>query len=376
MNRPKPLLLVYAQDAGGARAILPVVKELISRGCYHIHILTHRFAGNIFRREGMASIDLGQVSMVPLNAQSANQLLVQLNPCGVFCGTSSQSDPSNGELIRAAREAKVPCFALMDHWKGWDRFRSHRGVWDYLPTLLGVIDEVSRQQATKSGIPPSSICIVGHPHLEALFQAGPSMQGNLREKWRFNPDDFVCTLFTQPIVEGEGERRTLHAFLAGERAKAMEGIIRALNESCSRRGLRLRMLIKPHPREIVENLRGEAVGIQIVREEDSLDVALSSDLVIGIDSMSLYEAHIAGASVVGLRLDPFHRESSLPEESPAFFPVVRSNQEFSDFISNFEWEGRLQLPIYPLPKGAVTACCEALDNLVKSAGITREEIFR
>lgn len=376
MNRPRPLLLVYAQDAGGARAIVPVVKELITRGRYQLHIITHRFAGDIFRAEGIAAIELGRVSTVPMDARSAGELMKRIRPAVFFCGTSGQSDPSNGELIRAAREADIPCFALMDHWKGWDRFRSHRGAWDYLPARLGVIDEVSRQQATKSGIPSSSICIVGHPHLEALSRIDASRKGKLREMWGAGPADFVCALFTQPIVEGEGERRTLHAFLAGERARAMEGIIRVLKDSCSRRGRRLRMFVRPHPREIAEGLDGEALGMPILAKENSLDVALSSDLVMGVDSMSLYEAHMAGASVVGLRLRPFRQNLGLAEETPAFFPLVRSEQEFSEAISDLAWKGKRRLPAYPLAKGAVAACCEVLDDLVKSAGIIREEILR
>lgn len=375
MSQRKPLLLIYAQDTGGARAIVPVVQKLISAGRYQLHIITHLFAGDIFGREDITSADLGQVSTVPLDSRSAGELLGGICPSGVFCGTSSQSDPSNGELIRAAREAGVPCFALMDHWKGWDRFRSHRGAWDYLPSLLGVIDETSREQAVKKGVLPSSLCVVGHPHLEVLFQAGSLKKENLREKWGVEPTDFVATFFTQAIVEGEGEKRVLYPFLTGERINVIEKLCRVLQDFAAKRERRFRLFVKPHPREVAEGLKCEVAGIQLVKEGEPLDVALSSDLVMGIDSMILYEAHICGGTVVGLRLDPFQGEPVFGEESPHFFPVIRSEDEFLRFLRNHDWQGKRQLRVYPLPKSSVNTCCEVLDVIVKSAGAICGEAF-
>jgi hypothetical protein len=353
--------------------MVPVVQRLISAGRYRLHIITHLFAGDIFGGEGIASTDLGQVSAVPLDDRSAGELLGRTCPSGVLCSTSSQSDPSNGELIRAARKAGVPCFALMDHWKGWDRFRSHRGAWDYLPSLLGVIDETSRKRAVKRGIPSSSLCVVGHPHLETLFHTGSSRKENLRGKWGAETTDFIATLFTQAIVEGEGEKRVLYPFLTGERMMAVERLRRVLQNFAAQRGRRLRLFVKPHPREVAQGLKYEAAGIQLLEEGEPLDVALSSDLVMGIDSMILYEAYICGAAVVGLRLDPFRGGIGFSEESPHFFPVVRSEDEFLRFLRSHDWQGERRLRVYPLPKAAVNTCCEVLDEITKFSGVICRE---
>ena len=149
------LLLVYAQDAGGALAICPIVDRLILDGEYSVKVVTHSSASDLYRKLKIKHDTLEVLTeKIPLNGTSACGLLRKLGPTKIISTTSNnRNDPSNGELIRAARVIGIPCFAFFEHWKGWKKLSSSDDPLRYFPDVLGVIDHRSVEYGVSLGFP-------------------------------------------------------------------------------------------------------------------------------------------------------------------------------------------------------------------------------
>ncbi len=371
-------IFIYAQDGGGARAILPVVRSLLKKDPEAVSVVTHLFASEIFQKCGFPAADLSKVAeKVPLTPSGARRVLEEISPFAVFCTTSNNGqDPSNGEIIRAAASLGVPCFAVMDHWKGWSRFHDEDGDWSYLPDVLGVIDEVALTRGLREGIPPARMEIVGHSHLEALAAGGLADRMELREKWGIEGENvFVCTLFTQPMREGD----VLSPLLEGERLKVVERAFRILEDRMKRRGREVVIFVRPHPREMA--LFGATYeSLPFGRQETeapSLDLAKASELVLGLDSMILYEAHFCGRPVLSLCLGAGAGFSDKPEDGPGFLPEAKSLSDLEGFLEELDDKGPIPgvgRTAHAIPSGAVDACERILQRLCGGNSLFPKEV--
>ena len=371
-------LLVFAQDAGGARAIVPVVQSLFESSRRPLQVVSHLFAADVFREAGIAATDLREFGMrVPLTPEEALSVLVRWSPAAIFCATANNSyDPSNGELIRAARELRIPCFVIMDHWKGWSRLhRDERDLY-YLPDLLGVIDEASRARGIREGVPAEQMAIVGHPYLEALFASRRQWGGDREETRRSVPEGFVCTLFTQPAVTGEGERVSVRPLLEGARAEAVAEVFRSCEKCLGQRGRTVQFFIRLHPREIA-NMQDGGVSFPGARTDTvspALQLARSSNLVLGLDSMILYEAMFSGRPTFSLRIGPLAEMPGAFEDSPGLLPEIRTIEEFEEALERLLDTLRRgngggspsEAAAYPLPPGATETCGRILKRMMES----------
>jgi hypothetical protein len=371
-------IFIYAQDGGGARAIAPVVRSLLEKYPEGVSVITHLFAEEIFGKYEFPVENLSKIAgKVPLTLPAARRVLEEISPSAVFCTTSNNDqDPSNGEIIRASASLGIPCFAMMDHWKGWPRFHDVDGDWSYLPDVLGVIDERALTRGLQEGISPERMEIVGHPHLEALAAGGPADRKELREKLGIEDGNvFVCTLFTQPMRGGNG----LRPLLEGERLKAVEKILGTLKDRMDRRGREALIFVRPHPREMA--LFGDIYESlpfgRLETETASLELAKASELVLGLDSMILYEAYCCGRPVLSLRLGASAGFSDEPEDGPELWPVANSPFEFEGFMEEFDDEGAIPgagRAAHAIPTGAVVACERILQRLCGGNSLFSKEL--
>ena len=371
-------IFIYAQDGGGARAIAPVVRTLLKKYPEGVSVITHLFAEEMFREYEFPVEDLSKIAgKVPLTLPVARRVLEEISPSIVFCTTSNNDqDPSNGEIIRASASLGIPCFAMMDHWKGWSRFHDVDGDWSYLPDVLGVIDERALTRGLQEGISPERMEIVGHPHLEALATGGHADRKELREKLGIEDGNvFVCTLFTQPMREGNG----LRPLLEGERLKAVEKILGTLKDRMHRWGREAVIFVRPHPREMA--LFGDIYESlpfgRLETETASLELAKVSELVLGLDSMILYEAYCCGRPVLSLRLGKSAGFSDEPDDGFGLWPVAKSLSDLEVFLEELDDDGSIPgagRMAHAIPTGAVVACERILERLCGENSLFSKEL--
>lgn len=367
MSPVRPRVLVYAQDAGGARAIAPVVERLVDSGLWETQVLAHLFAVGIFRESGISAEELRVVAGgVPLTEGDARRLLSNFSPDALFCTTSNNLfDPSNGVLVAAARELAIPSLGLMDHWKGWSRFHEKNRDFGFLPNRLGVIDEWSVVRGTREGIAPGRMVAVGHPRLESLFRSAEGLPRR-PEGWReFSSSEFVCTLFTQPVAGlREEEEAVLRPLLEEGRSETIRKVFRRCAAYAERTGRKGRFMVCLHPREqamaeVGMSLLGEAVADS---RSSALELAFSSHAVFGIDSMILFEAMFSGVPAAGLRIGSLAGLSAVGD-LPDILPCVQTLDELDAWLERNEGRGPLFAGSYPLPRDAAGTCIRLLEQM-------------
>lgn len=283
----QPRVLVYAQDPGGANLIAPIVKALCDRAPREAVVVSHPLAEGAFRRAGLAAEPAAaHLPSLPADDADIDAWLARVAPSHVICSASSRHvDLTNARLIAGARRRGVPSLTFLDHWVGFDRFTDDAGAPAYLPDVVGVPDRYCQDRVVALGADRANAPIVGHAHLEALAA-------------RPRPDAAAgvarLLLVSQPVVQDRSFRGAL--FLEDRGERAVDRIAEALDPLVA--AGRVCLAYRAHPKE-----RGDETlpaGVAIDAEEGGAALFDRHDVFIGVTSMVLFEAAVAGRAVVQL----------------------------------------------------------------------------
>ncbi len=378
---PKPLedeplkkkILIFAQDTGGTKAILPVINNLIKNWDIDLLIIGHLYACEIFIKEKINFTKLEDVvDQIPITEENGSSLLNETKPNIVFCTTSNNRfDPSNGNIISASRNNNIPSFALFDHWKGWKRIHKGKNLKYYLPNILGVIDEKSRLFGESIGIPKDCMEIVGQPHLEQLFFHNAEKSYHFRKKLNIREDAILCTFFSQPVIQ-ENEESIEFKSLLDVKTKLILKIFEICKKELQTNQQPVVFCFKSHPKEPDFSLpQKEKIQMRIIDNTvDSLSLAIHSDLVLGIDSMILYEAYFSHCNTISLR---FHELTGIDENfqlSPRLLPEAMDENDLFGEINTMKESilnhtSKQDLLNYPLSKGSLDKCEGILKRMIR-----------
>jgi len=294
-------VLAVAGDAGGARAIAPAIRALGHRSGYTVECRAYAAATDIWTRAGF-----DPRAIEPMEDFSFDRVLL---------GTSMGKEQWELEVIRKAARCKVRSISMLDlgvHCR--ERFTAPDGAF-VLPDVIAVIDEQVRQAMIALGFPPERLAVTGHPGFDEL--AGCHRPETVREaalRLRLLagcPDDELCLLYaSQPLSQLVALQE-----LGFDENGVLDAVVAILGRVLERRSRRATLLVKLHPREAKRNFSLPAyhtprLSLKTAADEmEPWEMALGSDLVIGMNSMLLMEACLLGKAVVsyqpGLRItDP------------------------------------------------------------------------
>lgn len=382
MSRAKPLILVYAQDLGGARSILPVVRRLLQDETLSVKVIVHGRAVALFRQEGVPADPLESIEpALPLTLATATRLVTRLAPALLFASSSHPRDPSNGYLIWAAREAGIPTVALVEHWKGWERFRPSPGeAMLFVPGLLGVPDRLAYELYVAEGLRPEAVRIVGHPYLEQIVRerdqwCEAARVASLKARMGIGRNDSVVLFCSETIHDHEYHsfcRKSCvpltEVFIKGKRI--MTWLQETVAKQATDSGRVLHLVVRPHPNQ--KTL--PCPGVQVLDQEAFSDVeavALSM-AVLGLSTMPLVEAGVLGKSAASLAFfDGWHPsrvffKPSLWERQP-FFSVLTKAEQLGNFLaSSLAGENTRRLPL-AFEQEVLAGSTERCLNLLKSS---------
>ena len=288
-------LLIYAQDVGGGRFILPVVKEIIAkRSAPETVVLVHPLSHPLFRKENIAHQKLEDaIKVVPAASETWETYLKEHNIERVFCTTSSPyRDLSNGHLIAAAHDLGIPTLGVMDHWKGYDRFFKE-GEPCWCPDHICCIDDSCVQKLCDIGCRADRIHVVGHPYLERICteSRGAGSIGNT-----------IRVLFvSQPITSDESFKGIFFVKVGGRRlTDEITDVIEMNSAHFAVPDRKVRMYLRPHPKEQPVEKLPEGVEIDPFPEWDTS--LREHHVFVGMDSMALVEAGLAGKQCITLNM--------------------------------------------------------------------------
>jgi hypothetical protein len=338
--------LVLAGDAGGARALVPVIRRLRETPGVSVECRAYAAAAVIWPAAGF---DLEPIA--PPRLDGADRVVL---------GTSVQPEQWELQYIRLAERAGIRTVSLLDHWQHYrERFMPPpvgAGFTDdgalVLPDAIGVMDERARAEMIAEGFPESRLVVTGQPAFDGLAEQGTAeamaqARRRLQERVQASDDERLILYASQPLSQLYPEEA-----LGFHERDVLGHLVEALGCVLERRGATAALVIKPHPREAGRPYRIPPVASSSLRPvvldepfASPRPLIAGSDAVVGMHSLLLLEACLLGRPVVSyqprLRIaDPlrsnewgwsravYHREgleAALEEE--LFDPAARAHRQ-------------------------------------------------
>ncbi len=306
-------LLLATHDPGGANMLAALVAPLRARG-HDVILLPAGPAAAIWRRCGW------EVAEQPADAVPDLSLW---QPDLVITGTSALA-LYDCRLWAAARDLGIPSLAAIEAWTNLDaRFR--RAGIRIQPDWMAVPDEGCRADLVALGFAAARVVVGGQPHLE-------DMAGRLRRARAGRTADPrrapVLAFFSEPIKEDYPD---------GRRGLDQYGVFRtAIRAMTALAPVRVALCL--HPREPSDWWGAELDrldpprGIEVVvSEEGSFALAASCDGALGVTTMVLVEAVLAGVPV--LSLQPGGAPTGNPLIARAGIPVCGQDEQFAPALA-------------------------------------------
>ena len=273
-------VLVYLQDIGGVHFLLPLINLFTHRNSwpepvYFIHPIAKTLTSSYI------NYNIIQHDCYPISYNKWGDLLKEHKINSILCTLSSKKvDMTNSNLLHLASDVGIPTIGFMDHWKGYDRLIGNDGAQIFCPDWLGVMDKHSEKSLSLFGITKPKVRVVGNPMLEMICK-----ESHAKKKME------SILLVSQPAVENNTYKSIYENNYDGQR------LIDVIADAVTDSGLNFRLHYRPHPKE--KELKNLPSGIELdnTNKEKLFE---QYDIYIGVDSMLLFEAHLAGKLCISL----------------------------------------------------------------------------
>jgi hypothetical protein len=306
-------VLAVAGDAGGARGLAPVIRALRALPNVAVEARAYGAATEVWRSE--------RLDARPIDSD---------DPAGfdrVLLATSFLPERWELRVLRRARERGIPAIVVVDFWSQYRERFTLPGGQVMVPDRIAVVDEAMQRELVLAGFPAERLVITGQPAFDALrAYDSPGQRRAARTALRAHtrlPFSMTRVLYiSQPLsLQYSADELGFHEDqVLADTIAALGAVLDGLA------GRHASLLVKPHPRDVVADLKrgiprihsprlairlldGSAPGGEVGQSPDVRLLALGSDLVIGMNSTALMEACLLRRPVIsyqpGLRLrDP------------------------------------------------------------------------
>jgi hypothetical protein len=295
-----PVIVSICGDAGGAAALVPVLRELECDASVRLVAYAYRDGINTLRRAGLPVTELSRE-----DAASAAALLADARAAVVLAATSCNADNHEQAFVRAAAVRQIPSVAVLDFWSNYAcRFTDGDGRL-CLPDLIAVMDDRAQRELCAIGVPVERVRITGQPAFDTLLasahdavSASPALRARLG-----GADALLVTFASQPLRAMYARAHADPRFLGYDEQEVLAACIDAVTTVDLPEGMSVRLIIKCHPAENRADFEQHASPrVQIASHDiDARELAVASDLVVGMNSMFLVEACLLGCPVVSLQ---------------------------------------------------------------------------
>lgn len=296
MRSPEPRVAVVVRQAGSANGLLPVLRELLSRGV-SLSLLAGDAGGDPLIAAGL-----------PVHAyrefDDARDTLAAFAPTFLLTGTSLLGD-DDARFWQWATEQGIPSAAFVDSWTHLaTRFRSGNRPFAVVPDTIGVPDQRCADALRDEGAPVERVRILGQPAFDESIAIARSpdrierakhLRATLLEQ---SGADVLVAFISEPTFSDP-------ALWPGYSAREALGyLVRSLRDAGRDRSTLI--AIRLHPRERDDPSTSILLGVPPdgrceVVQGDRHDLVLAADHVVGMTSFLLREAAIMGRHVVSIQ---------------------------------------------------------------------------
>ena len=283
-------VLFAGGDPGGSRAVRECYTVFKAKGfkCFQLnHGWMREFSDNC-----TLTID------PPTNVQDIEFWLKKHEIDVVVFGTSL-TDSLPLTIARSAGNINLVTVCVLDNWMNYRERLETDQFSLFIPTIYAVMDDLAAQGAINAGIPDSCIHVTGHPSLSNILlqyeksnQTLPLTDG----KPRF-------LFVSEPVSEDQGDTSAYPHF----RGYTQQDVLKLVCGSLQAYHDKFSLILQPHPREnrekisqVWNDVKGKIDG-EISTYKSGRDALFSSDRVLGMASILLYEAWLIGKPVISVQ---------------------------------------------------------------------------
>lgn len=313
-------IILFSRDPGGANTIIPLVNKFGKR--YNVKLFGKDVALTRYKLFGLKCRDIMK-DIKKVSLLEVKSFLEKENPDCIITGTSSD-DMTEKWLWKAALKMGIPSFAIIDHWvnygmrfskysvaesKKYDQAPSH----DFQPDRIFVMDNYAKKEMEKIGFDCKKLIISGQPYFDLMENQRKNFSKNkslaFRKKYGIPTADKLITFASEPLEMLYKEKNKKNLYLGFTEKTIVKALLIELNKIVSENKISLTLVLKLHPKEDVKGLvdlirREQNVNfkIKILKDCNSWELIMASDLVCGMSSMFLIESVILGRPVMSIQI--------------------------------------------------------------------------
>ena len=309
-------LFFFARDPGGMNALIPIIMKTSNK--YQVFAFGKDYALECYqKRRGNCIKDIMEYCS-EVSEECLYNLLGEVVPDLIITGTSSD-DFTEKYLWMAAKRKGIKTIALIDSWVNYAVRFSQYSLCDmpinpkydlkYLPNYIFTIDNFSKQEMLKVGIPEERIYVTGQPHLEyiknCILEVPDEEVKSYRQKIGCLNNTKLVVFASDNISDSFSD--TDNGLFWGYNEKTIFPYVYEGLSMAQLRGEQFVLLIRPHPKEDANfwyKVCKEKKGMKIIVDNRTIgDIVLrAADLIISMQSMFLVEAALVGKQIISLQI--------------------------------------------------------------------------
>lgn len=283
MKKMNHNIVFTAENPGAFQAILPVVHHCIHEGIQPFVLLSGS-ASDMAKKEGIACIDMEEHTQ-----EKVAQFFIDHSIDLVVAGTSAGMSIEKHTILEAQKK-NIRTIAVVDFWSNYTLRFSTPYTQDlkYLSDTICVIDQDMKNGLVREGIPQDRIVITGNP----FFDTWSTLKN-------YNPEYivFVSQPFSE-VYDSTDPGITSPVFNEIEIFSHLVSVLELLD-------IQIPLRIALHPRCKKRDKYNRIIQdsfLDIHVADASIDELLShAHMVIGINSIVLFQASLMGLSVVSIQ---------------------------------------------------------------------------
>jgi hypothetical protein len=363
-------ILIYAEDPGAANWIVPLIPALESREIAFV-LVCESDLNPYFEARGINATSLEA-------DQTAPTLISAHRPRLLLAGTAENFDSRGLDLIDAAATTGIPSVSFVDQGANAEhRFRGRTSnPLAHAPDWLLVPDAAARQAFVSLGLAEQQIIVTGNPHLDRVRNRARLFEQQGREALRHQvapdaPQDAPLVVFIAEIgyvVNPEGEDWEKNLNFEGRDgtaprcARILEEVLDALPTTDPGPWFILRL----HPKNTAGEFEAYRNDInQLSAGGDPLGLLWAADLVVGMSSAPLEEAHAMGRPVLSVLPHKVERDW-LPSLASRDITIIESREGLRTVLPTMLSKAKTNCPAQTENAGAIPLILDQLERAAQN----------
>lgn len=276
-------ILVISHDAGGANVLAALINKYNDKFIWNYYVESS--AAKIFKIKKVHLF----AKKILLNKNYLDKAFYKSKFDLLLTGTSWNSNLERS-AIRAAKKNKIITMTLLDHWVNYrERFGDKDNWKKNLPDYILVGDELAYLTAKDLNFPRQRILKIENPYFEDIIKKSKLIKPISTIK--------KILYISEPVIRNVNKKISPMAFYDTE-FETLEDILTQINYSREYLELRIRL----HPSEKINKYNklltkkfknpNYYITFSDPNKVTLINDCLSSDLVIGIQSMALFVAYL------------------------------------------------------------------------------------